>query len=293
VPEAKGIRCTMNIRTGSETQYPYPMPKAKKAKKVVVIGGGPGGMEAARVCALRGHEVVLFEKGPKVGGQLLLASVPPNKWRISEGVDYFTAQMQKPNIEVRLKEEANAETVQQLNPDAVIVAAGMKPIFPNIPGLNTARPVLASDVLSGSCEVGENVAIIGGGIVGCETAEFLADKGRKVTVIEMLPRMAMNMLPITRPILLINLSRAKGVVLLAGVQCEQASETGLVITDKKGEKQIIPADTIVIAVGGKPDTGIYDALKGKVPEIFLVGDAVAPRRIIDAIHEGFTAAYSI
>ncbi|MFC1821451.1 FAD-dependent oxidoreductase [Thermodesulfobacteriota bacterium] len=293
-PDANGMRCSVNARAGKEALYPPLIPKTKKAKKVVVIGGGPGGMEAARVCALRGHDVVLIEKEAELGGQLLAAAVPPHKTRIADYTTYLVNQMKRLGVKLKLDEETNEEAVRQLNPDAVILSTGLTPIVPDISGLDQGSFNFATEALAGRCEIGEKVIIIGGSLVGCETADYLTeqDKNRKVAVIEILPRIATKVLVMIRPVLLGRL-RSKGVQLLAGATCKEIRPDAVIIADKEGKTQTLPMDTLLIATGGTSNQTLYEELKGKVPEIHLIGDAVEPRRIIDAVHEAFETAYKI
>jgi pyruvate/2-oxoglutarate dehydrogenase complex dihydrolipoamide dehydrogenase (E3) component len=141
------------------------------------------------------------------------------------------------------------------------------------------------DVLSGKASVGQRVVVIGGDMVGCETADFLADQGKKVTVTRRGPRMAVKVMPGLRPALMDRL-RTKGVTLLTGVKYEEVSPAGLVITDKEGKKRTIEVDTVVLAAGAQPRTELQAALQGRLPELHLVGDCVEPRGILEAIHEG-------
>ncbi len=245
-------------------------------------------MEAARVAALRGHKVTLYDANVRLGGQLLAGSIPPHKEQIGKFMDYLVGQMGKLKVKVEQK-PLTEELVQKLKPDAVIVATGIAlPVVPQIAGMDKISPVFAVDVISGASQTGEKVAVIGGGEVGCETAEFLADRGKKVTVIEMLPQVLADSVPLRKTKLLRRL-RQKGVVIMANTTCEEVSPEGLNVCGKDGQRQTVPADTVVIATGSKPDKSLYDALHGKVAGLYLVGDAVAPRSIFEAVEEGFKA----
>ncbi|MFC1823286.1 FAD-dependent oxidoreductase [Thermodesulfobacteriota bacterium] len=293
-PEDVGVRCSVNARLGKESLYTSPIPKASARKKIVIIGGGPGGMEAARVSGLRGHDVVLFDKEAELGGQLQVAAVPPHKTRIADYTRYMAGQMKRLGVDLRLGVAVNEDMIQQETPDAVFVATGLLPFVPDIPGLKETGINFAADVLAGKCQAGENIVIIGGSLVGCETADFLTeqDRNRKVSIIEVLPRIGAKILLMIRPSLLFRL-RSKGVQLLAGATCKEIAAGDAVVITKEGETERIPADTVLIAAGGRSNKEIYDVLKGKIPEIHLIGDAVEPRRIVNAVQEAFDKAYRI
>lgn len=289
-PGVLGIRCQVNPAAGREAEFE--IAKAAKARKVLVIGGGPAGMTAARVAALRGHKVTLWEKTSRLGGQLIQAVVPPHKGRIGLLNEFLQNQLKKQGVKVQTGKAATAAEVEKFKPDVVVVGTGVKPVIPEIPGLNKARFAHVADVLEGRVEVGEKVIIIGGEIVGCETAEFLVDRGKKVTVTRRGADMATGMGVSLRAFLLSRL-REKGVTLLPGVKYEEITADGLVITTKAGEKMTIPADTFVLAAGSVPDLALYEEIKGKVAEVHLVGDCVEPRSIRDAITDGFKVGMKI
>ncbi|MFQ5997253.1 MAG: FAD-dependent oxidoreductase [Dehalococcoidales bacterium] len=285
-----GIGCHVNAALGKEKEYE--ITPAREPKKVLVVGGGPGGMEAARVAALRGHQVTLWEKEPRLGGQLIQAAIAPYKDRISLLPEYLQLQLKKLNVAIELNKEATATMIEEFKPEAVILAIGVRPLTPEIPGLDKAHVVQAVDVLEGKAEVGNRVIIIGGELVGCETAEFLAEKGKKVTVMRRGPEMATQVGPCLRPFLLDRLAE-KGITLLTEVRYNEVVPDGLVITTKEGKKEIIEADTIVLAAGSIPDQKLYEDIKGKVPEVHCIGDCLAPRTIRDAIAEGYRVSLAI
>ncbi len=286
----KALECSVNVSAGRE--YEHLIAPVKIKKRVVVVGGGPGGLEAARVAALRGHEVVLFEKETGLGGQLIAASIPPYKGVLAELAIYYKAQVERLGIKVELGREANTEVIMNARPDAVVVASGVTRSMPGIPGMESDRTVDAVDVLTGRAEAGATVVIIGGGVIGLETAEFLADKGKKVTVIEMLDNLASGM-ERTHKQFLLNRLDLRGVTILTGSKGEAVQAEGLVVSTKAGPKQVLPADTIVLATGARPNQVLYRELSGKVSEIYLVGDCVEPRGIHEAIAEGFHAGQLI
>jgi len=284
------LRCAVNAAVGKEREFTiYP---AERAKKVLVVGGGPAGLEAARVAALRGHHVVLFEKENELGGQLHAASLPPYKESIQSLKIYLEHQVEKLGVKVELGKKADVGQVEELSPDVVVVATGASPIVPEIPGIERDNVVLAYDVLIGKVAVGETVVIIGGELVGCETGEFLAEKGKKVTIARRGGDMAAKMPPSERRLLLDRLTM-KGVTMLTGVKYEEIMDEGLLITTKGGDKRTIKADTIVVAAGARPNTELFRVLKDKGYEAYLVGDCVEPRVIMDAVHDGFVIGRAV
>jgi len=288
--EEGGLMCGVNAAVGKEREYA--IEPAVKPQKVVVIGGGPAGMEAARVAALRGHQVVLYEKAETLGGQLTVAAVPPYKSEVAKLTNYLATQVQKAGVELRLGTEATAAEVEMIGPDAVILATGVTSLVPEIPGIERENVVMAEDVLSGKANVGERVIVIGGELVGCETAEFLADAGKTVTVTRRGPLMAAAVAPmIGQP--LVGRLNAKGVTMLTGLRYEEAKDEGLIITTQEGERQTIPADTIVLAAGSKPNTELLQQLRDSVPEIYQAGDCVQPQGILEALADGSRVARAL
>jgi pyruvate/2-oxoglutarate dehydrogenase complex dihydrolipoamide dehydrogenase (E3) component len=249
-------------------------------------------MEAASVAALRGHQVVLFEKAEELGGQLTVAAVPPYKSEIADLTQYLATQVHKAGVRLELGKEATASGVQTIAPDAVILATGVTPSIPEIPGIERENVVIAEDVLAGRARVGERVIVIGGELVGCETAEFLADAGKTVTITRRGPSMAAAVAPMIGQPLVGRLS-AKGVTMLTGVKYEEVNNEGLVITTGDGEKRTIPADTIVLAARSRPNTELLQQLGDSVPEIYQVGDCVEPRGIREAIADGLRVACAL
>jgi 2,4-dienoyl-CoA reductase-like NADH-dependent reductase (Old Yellow Enzyme family)/thioredoxin reductase len=278
LPEMVGIRCSVNAILGREKEFK--IAPAAQTKKILVIGGGPAGMEAARVAAMRGHRVTLWEKDSRLGGQLVQAAIPPHKARIAPLTIYLQTQLEKHGVKVELNRTATAQLIEEAQADVVVLATGVRPSIPDIP------------VLEGKATAGDSVAIIGGELVGCETAEFLAAEGKKVTVLRRSQEMALKVGPSLRNFLLSRLTE-KGVALLPGVNYEKVGPDGLVITTREGEKKTIAADTIVLASGSLPDRALFQELKGKRPEVHCIGDCVAPRMIRDAIAEGFRLGLEI
>jgi NADPH-dependent 2,4-dienoyl-CoA reductase/sulfur reductase-like enzyme len=272
----------VNAALGREEEYT--IRKAKVSKRILVVGGGPAGLEAARVSASRGHSVVLYEKSDRLGGQLNLAVVPPHKEEMKSVVPYLESQIRKLGVKVVLGEEVTPLLVEKINPDLVFVAAGSVPTIPEIPGGKGKNVVTANDVLAGRASVEERVVVVGGGMIGAETAEFLAEKGRRVTILEMLGRIGMDMVPMVISLLYPRLKKL-GVVTITNAKVEEIMDDG-VVYEKNGEKQTAEADSVVLAVGSKPSVSLMNALKGKVSELYAIGNAKEPCNVLEAIHEG-------
>jgi len=283
--EGRQWTCIYNPEVGKEKEYE--ISEAEKLKKIMVIGGGPGGLEVARIAALRGHSVTLYDKGGELGGQWLLACIPPRKQEYMEMIKWYVGQLEKLDVKIVLDTTVTPEFVEEVNPDVVVVATGSTPLIPGIPGVDRKNVVTAHNILGGTIEeVGDKVAVIGGGMVGAETAEFLAEQGKKVTLIEMLEEIALDMGIVRKPYLMQSLSDY-GAEVLISTRIEGISNQGIIATDSGGARKSIDIfDTIVLAVGAKPLDEISREIEGKVPKVYVIGDALKARKALEAIAEG-------
>jgi 2,4-dienoyl-CoA reductase-like NADH-dependent reductase (Old Yellow Enzyme family)/thioredoxin reductase len=283
------LHCSVNTCVGKEREYKI-IP-AKKTKRVLVVGGGPSGMETARVAALRGHEVILFEKQSELGGQLILAVKPPRKEEIQLLTNYLAIQIKKLGVKFEIGKEADVASIKKINPDAVVLATGVTSLIPEIPGIDRSNVVTAEEVLIGQ-RIGKKVAVVGGGLVGCETAEFLAERGKTVKIVEILDEIAVGVC-LSIKAGLVHRLKASGINMLTGLKCNEITQNGLIATGKGGERKFIEADTIVLAAGAEPNIHLLTALEDGVAEIHLVGDCAEPRRILQAISDGYRAGLSL
>jgi 2,4-dienoyl-CoA reductase-like NADH-dependent reductase (Old Yellow Enzyme family)/thioredoxin reductase len=287
-----GITCTMNPAVGLEGVPGWgELIPAPVKKKVLVIGGGPAGLETARVAALRGHQVSLYDKGSELGGQTLIAAKAPGRDGFLDLGRYYTYQMKLINVDVHLNTEVTPEMVLEQKPDAVVVATGSIPYIPDIPGINGDNVVNLWQVLNGEVECGNNVVIVGGDcdIQSLSTADFLAEKGKKVEILCPDYHCGSKIETSTKQAVYQRLT-VKGVVLTPNTDVKEiASKTVIAYNVFSREERIIKdVDTVVIACGGREVNGLYYALKEHVPEIYLAGDAKSVVRITHATMDGAT-----
>ncbi|MGI6258858.1 MAG: FAD-dependent oxidoreductase [Anaerolineaceae bacterium] len=282
------VGCVLNPVVSRERELAK-LPKADRSEKVLVVGGGLGGMQAAITAAEVGHEVTLLESTDKLGGQMNLASVPPNKGRINLAKEWFERQLVKNNVSVKLNTTATFDMVKEFEPDKVILATGAEPATPPIPGAE--HGVQAWDILKSVDKLPENanVVVIGGGTVGCEIAELALTKNNKVSVIDMLPGIASGLEGMHLADLYMCFA-VNQVNVQTNATVKEITANAVTYT-KDGEDTVLPADLVVLATGQKSvGKELALSLKNKGYDVRVVGDAVLPRKFIDATREGLFAA---
>lgn len=291
----KPITCFMNPAVGRPEDMG--IKKAEDSKTVLIVGGGPAGMEAARVTALRGHRVWLVERTEKLGGQLKLAGLPPFKGEMENVTKYYENQLGKLRVKVNLATNCTPEFVKKVNPDVVIVATGAEYVVPKIPGIEEGNVVTSYDVLESRDGVGKNVAVLCTGdccaaqsFVGCQTAAFLAKEGKKVTVVTPFSDIAPKWGVSTRKYYMLRYGKL-GISKLVSVKIRRITADG-VIWETKGIEKLLKADTLVVTAP-RSERRLIETLKGKVPELYEVGDCTKPGNGLKAIREGFDIAIKI
>jgi 2,4-dienoyl-CoA reductase-like NADH-dependent reductase (Old Yellow Enzyme family)/thioredoxin reductase len=289
--EQKRLFCTVNPSLFREKEYA--VRKAAKPKKVLVIGGGIAGMEAAKIAAQRGHSVALYERNGTLGGSWDIASRQPGKEGYRSLTEQLARGMHAAGVKIILNRKADPALVKKEQPDAVIVTTGALPVVPDIPGAGGPHVVQAVDVFTGKAEVGDTIVVIGGRMIGMEAACYLAEQGRKVSLIT-LRRLGENGKRLEE-----NIYRTlRDKLIRLGVQIFSHTPAleiypGGVFADDGGDLLWLPADSVVLAAGYRPENGLIEELKGVVPEIFAAGDSISPRDGLDATREGMEVGLSV
>lgn len=280
----KHYYCGVNPLCYAEDDYQLPEKNDLK-KSVLVIGGGPGGMSAAITAAKRGFDVELWEKSSRLGGNLWAAGLPTFKQDVLKLIEYMERQVIKLGVDVKLNKEATAEMVLEGKYDKVILATGAIPVMPPIDGIETAAS--ANPYLLGLKEPGDKVVVIGGGLVGCETAAYMKEKAKEVTIVEMLD----DILTITDHCLnndqaLRAMIKERNIEVVSNAKVTKITSNNLSYI-KDNKENTIECDTVIVAVGYKSKNQLEEALIDKIENLVVIGDAEAPRKILNAVHEGY------
>lgn len=281
------IRCSVNPRVGREGEAMRP---TRAHRLVAVIGGGPAGLSAAAAAAERGHRVMLLEAGSELGGRLLEAAVPPHKEKIAWLIEDLVAALPE-SVEVRCGARVSAGELLEMGPDEVVIAAGSLPGTLGVPGADSPHVHSVKAVLAKRVHLAGDVVVIGGGMVGCETAAFLAEAGCRVTLVEIRAELATDCEPITRADLIERL-RARGVAMLVDASVREITAADVVI-DAEAGTQRLAADAVVCAIRSDPDRSLVQDLEEAAFRVRVVGDAREVRGIYEAIHEGWGSARDV
>jgi 2,4-dienoyl-CoA reductase-like NADH-dependent reductase (Old Yellow Enzyme family) len=284
------IRCAVNPEAGNEARFKFS--KTDRPKKVWVVGGGPAGLKAAEVATLRGHAVTLFEKDRKLGGRMRIAAIPPKKAILNDFLDYLDRRVRELGITLEMGREFTSDLVRASTPDVVIMAPGGQPCIPEWKGIKESGAIHVDAALTEPGNVGASVLIIGGGGIGAETADHLSEMGKKVTLAEMLPEIASDLVIHLKYYLSRRLGQ-KGVTILTSTKVKELGKGYALVEDASGTRKIEGFETIVLAVGSKSDDRLAQCLDGRVPELYVIGDASKPREGLEAVYEGEEIAIKI
>ncbi len=284
------IRCSINPETGQETLYPRE--KTSRPKNVWIVGAGPAGLTAAAEANRLGHRVTLFEKKNILGGQIRYAQIPPHKEIYGQWIDWLIGQVRKTGVAIKSETEVDEALLKEGKPDVVILATGGEKLVPPIPGIDGAKVCDAWQILDGRIAPGENIVIIGGALIGMETADFLTERGKTVTILEMLKRSPV--LKITsHGYMLHKRLRDRACKLLFGARVTAIDEAGVTFSAEGQTSVISPVDQVVVAAGMKPSNALETVCTKLGIAFKTVGDASSPRRIIEATDEGARAAWEL
>ncbi len=287
------VRCAVNPWSVREDYYRC-LPRPASKKKVVVVGGGPAGMEAAVIAGSRGHQVTLFEKEDRLGGNLLASSGPAFKDDWKRFLEYLLRELKKWDVEVRLGTEATAELLRVEAADELIVAVGAEPELPDVPGITGSNVLLAGDVMSGRDAPGTRVVVVGAGGMAQEAALHLARQGKQVAIVEIPGGSAQDQtVNFVDAMVLEDQLEEYGIRVRKGVVLEEVLAGKVVVRDANGHFQELSADAVVVAANLRARTGVVEKLMDAAPEVHVVGDCKAPRILFNAVHEGFEAALEI
>jgi 2,4-dienoyl-CoA reductase (NADPH2) len=260
--------------------------KADRSKKVWVIGGGPGGLKTAEIAALRGHQVKIFERKNQLGGRVRLGANPPKKDVLNEFIDYLVKRVKTLGVTIEMGKTFTADMLDSASPDAVVVATGASPQFPDWQGIEESGALSVDDVLSDVADIGDKVLVVGGGGTGAEIADYLSEAGKRVTLVEMLEDIGSDLIFHLQHYLKQRLGE-KGVTIHTSAQVKELGKGYAMIEDASGIRKLDNFDSIILALGSeKSNDVVYKNLEGKVSELHVIGDAHQPREIVDAVYEG-------
>jgi 2,4-dienoyl-CoA reductase-like NADH-dependent reductase (Old Yellow Enzyme family)/thioredoxin reductase len=284
------MQCAVNPRAGREGQAMEE--KARVPKTVWVVGGGPAGMKAAEIAGRRGHQVTLYEKTGQLGGRFLLAAIPPKKEVLRDFVDYLERQVRKEPVRIVLGKAFGAGNFAEGKPDAVILATGAKAFLPSIEGIQDVRTISPDEALAPGAVLPQQLLVLGGGGIGAEIADFLAEQGKQVTLVEMREAIALDMPPHMQHFLRVRL-RGRGATVLTRAKAIRFEGGALVVETPEGSRTVTGFQAVVVSAGSRPNTELIQAVKPAVTEVHVIGDAAEPRELMHALADAEEVARKI
>jgi 2,4-dienoyl-CoA reductase-like NADH-dependent reductase (Old Yellow Enzyme family)/thioredoxin reductase len=291
-PSTKAFACSVNPTVGRENQLKDLIPPVGEKKKVVIIGGGPSGMQAAITASERGHDVTIVEKASRLGGKLVFSEQVSFKYDLAKFMHYQMDKVARSAVKVLLNTEATPELIANMHADVVLAAVGANAFVPPIPGTDGENVLIAEDAYARIDTLGENIVLIGGGEVGCETALALAEKGKKVSIIEMLPELCPETFHLTRGVMLGEMDKA-GIVSYTSARCTGITAEGVKFVDKDGNEQFVAADQVVMSSGMRPRQDLAESFRECAPDFTPIGDCVIAKNVRTATRMAYDAAVQL
>ncbi len=284
------VSCLINPVTGNEAEYPFD--KVDTPKNIVVVGGGPAGLMSAWTAAKRGHHVTLLEKDDALGGQFRLAAIPPTKHEIAAAIRYYITMCRKYGVDIRMNTEADEKLLAELKPDAIILATGSQPVMPPIPGIRNEKFVGVPDILDGKVLPGAKCLVIGGGMSGVETADFLGEHFRSVTIVEMRPEIALDE-EYTPKVFLMQRLNAHGVQSVTNAKVTEFFDDGVNYEKDGVIHELRGFDTVILAMGVRSWNPLEEAAKKVCGEVYVIGDAEKAGPANHATETGLKAGFAV
>jgi 2,4-dienoyl-CoA reductase-like NADH-dependent reductase (Old Yellow Enzyme family)/thioredoxin reductase len=291
-PSTKAFACSVNPTVGRENQLKDLIPPVGEKKKVVIIGGGPSGMQAAITASERGHDVTIVEKASRLGGKLVFSEQVSFKYDLAKFMHYQMDKVGRSAVKVLLNTEATPELISNMHADVVLAAVGANAFVPPIPGTDGDNVLIAEEAYARIDTLGENIVLIGGGEVGCETALALAEKGKKVSIIEMLPELCPETFHLTRGVMLGEMDKA-GIVSYTSARCTGITAEGVKFVDKDGNEQFVAADQVVMSSGMRPRQDLAESFRECAPDFTPIGDCVIAKNVRTATRMAYDAAVQL